>query len=368
VKKDNLAVIILSAGYSSRMHRFKPFLKFGKYTAIEKLINTYKSSGIEEIIVVVGHRGQEVIEKVQDNKVRFIYNKDYPKGMYSSVLAGVNSLSPHIQGFFISPVDIPIIKNHSIDYIKKEYLNSTKGIIHPSFCGKRGHPPLIDNKYIDLILNNHGEGGLKRLLQKYEEDALDIALADESILMDMDTEADYIRLLEYYHMKAPSSGECGELFNIYNVPDNIKRHCIKVADLALELLDNHQTNTGHINRKVLKAAGLLHDIVRKERNHAQRGADILSKMGYDEVAHIISTHMDIRVDENQDITPNEILYLADKLVKEDRIVPLKIRMEETMELYGGNKEAMDNIQNRYKMAEKIMKKLKINNGKMPIYE
>ena len=372
MKNKNLAVIILSAGYSSRMHIFKPFLKFGKYTAIEKLINTYKNSSVDEIIVVVGHRGREIIEKVRDNKIKFIYNEDYPKGMYTSVLAGVNALSTHIQAFLISPVDIPLIKEYSIETIIKEYLNSSKGIIYPNFCKRRGHPPLIDGKYINSILNHNGEGGLRKVLRNYEEDALDVPLTDESILMDMDTEEDYIKLLDYHNMKAPNSRECDEFFNIYDVQDNIKSHSKKVRDLALELLDNYEGNTGyvnHINREILKAACLLHDIAKKEKKHAHRAADILSKMGYDEVAYIISTHMDIIVDENEDITANEILYLADKLVKEDKIVPLNIRMQETIELYRGNQEAMDNIVNRYKMAEKIIKKLKlkINNREKYIY-
>lgn len=65
-------------------------------------------------------------------------------------------------------------------------------------------------------------------------------------------------------------------------------------------------------------------------------------MGYEEVAYIISTHMDIAVDEQERITENEILYLADKLVREDKIVPLEIRLQQHMELYRGDTEVLAN--------------------------
>ncbi|WP_406541339.1 NTP transferase domain-containing protein [Clostridium ljungdahlii] len=56
MEKDKLGAIIISAGYSSRMGDFKPLLKFGECTAVEMIINTFKASKIDDIVVIVGHR------------------------------------------------------------------------------------------------------------------------------------------------------------------------------------------------------------------------------------------------------------------------------------------------------------------------
>lgn len=367
MKSKNISAIIVSAGYSSRMHNFKPFLEFGRYTAVERIINTLKNSGINDIILVVGHRGEEVIKKVKDYGVTCVFNENYPRGMYSSVLKGIEALGSHVTAFFICPVDIPLVKEYSINCMKKQYVESNKGIVYPNFCGKRGHPPLIDSKYIDAILSGDGEGGLKRLLQGYEDDSLDIRVCDEAILMDMDTEEDYQNLLKYFYTEAPNRRECYEILDIHKVSSNIIRHSSKVAKVSLELLDNLKDNGYHLKRGVLEAAALLHDIARKEKNHAQKAAKILTEMGYEEVAYIISTHMDITVDEQERITENEILYLADKLVREDKIVPLEIRLQQHMELYRGDTEVLAKIENRYDMAKKIIEKIKEINGEKLIY-
>lgn len=41
--KSNIAVLIIAAGYSSRMNDFKPLLPFGETTALERLIQTYEA-------------------------------------------------------------------------------------------------------------------------------------------------------------------------------------------------------------------------------------------------------------------------------------------------------------------------------------
>lgn len=322
MKKDRIASIIVSGGYSSRMHSFKPFLRFGKYTVVETVINTLENTGVHEIILVTGHRGEEIIKKLKDKGISYILNENYHKGMYSSVVKGVEALDDSITGFFIYPVDIPLVKSHTLQLLQNQFLQTQKGILYPTFSGERGHPPLLDSKYREIIINYTGEGGLRRLLQEYEDDAMDISVGDEIILMDMNIKEDYEKLLRYFHTGAPNRKECYEILNIHKIPVNIVKHSTEVARVSLEILAILKETGYYLNQPALEAAALLHDIVKGEKNHAQKGAKLLKEMGYEEVGYILSSHTDIEVDEEGKITENEILYLADKLVKEDKIIPL----------------------------------------------
>ena len=67
-------------------------------------------------------------------------------------------------------------------------------MLYPRFAGKRGHPPLIARRLFGEILAGDGEGGLRALLARHE--AADVDVADEGILLDMDTPEDYQRLAE----------------------------------------------------------------------------------------------------------------------------------------------------------------------------
>jgi CTP:molybdopterin cytidylyltransferase MocA len=86
MENKKISSIILSAGYSSRMGNFKPLLKFGEDTAVETIVKTHMNAGIDHIIVVVGHRGNEVREALKNYNVKCVQNENYSEGMFSSVV------------------------------------------------------------------------------------------------------------------------------------------------------------------------------------------------------------------------------------------------------------------------------------------
>jgi len=366
MKKNNFAAIILSAGYSSRMGDFKPLLKFGEYTAVETVVNTFKASGINNIIVVVGHRGKEIIEVLKDSGVKCIENENFPQGMYSSILKALEAIGEEANAFFMLPVDIPLVKKHTIEILKDKYMQYNKGIIYPAFNGKKGHPPLIDCKYKDIIMKNSEDGGLKNILSKFEEDSINIPVFDKASVMDMDAKEDYIKLLKYFNIGAPDREECYCILNTYEVPDNIIKHCTKVSKMALYISKELNQSGYNFNENVIEAAALLHDIARRSKNHAKVGAEILTSLGYKYIGNIVATHMDIKVDEKEDITENEILFLADKLTKDDRFISLENRMASC--LLNNDFKASSEIKRRFTEAKKIKEKVEKVLGKSLQYE
>lgn len=357
MKKNNIAAIVISAGYSSRMGSFKPFLKFGEYTSIETVVNTFKDSGINEIIVVVGYRGCEIVEKLKNSGAYCVINEKYSEGMYSSILRAVEKLNSSVSAFFMLPVDVPLVKKHTIEILKTKYLESNKGIVYPTFYGEKGHPPLIDYKYKDIIMNSNQEGGLRKILQNFKEDSLCVPIFDQATVMDMDTKSDYEKMLEYFELKAPNRKECYSILELYNTPNKIINHCVEVARVALNILEILNKRGYNLNASALEAAALLHDIARREKDHAKVGEKILKDLGYEQVGNIISTHMDIQVDEDKGITENEILYLADKLVKEDKVELLEVKITEYLKKYSDNCHALEKITKRFAEAQKIITKI-----------
>ncbi|HEX5834800.1 MAG TPA: NTP transferase domain-containing protein, partial [Pyrinomonadaceae bacterium] len=61
----HVAAVILAAGRSKRMGAFKPLLPFGAQTVIESCIDYLRKGGIETIIVVVGHRAEELQNRLR---------------------------------------------------------------------------------------------------------------------------------------------------------------------------------------------------------------------------------------------------------------------------------------------------------------
>ena len=366
MQKSDIAVLIIAAGYSSRMHEFKPLLPLGKTSALQRLIETYKTHGLNHIYVVVGHRHKEIEEVLKNENVTVVYNEAYDKGMFSSIQKGLGAIDidGRISVFYMNPVDIPLVKGQSLERLFEAYVREKKGVIYPTFLGHKGHPPLIDIQYKEHILSSDGEGGLKRVLEAFNEDALYVSVYDQAVLMDMDTKEDYETLCAYDRRTAPTEKECLALMYENGVDEHIIAHCQAVEKMMQIILFELSCIKIVLDKNTLLAAALLHDIARKEKNHADVGALKLKTLGYEAIGTIIATHMDIDVDINAPLNENELLFLADKLVSEDEACGFEKRFEKAFLKCEGNLEAQKNIMKRFNATKMIIKKIENLTGKV----
>jgi molybdenum cofactor cytidylyltransferase len=190
-----IAAIILAAGYSSRMGTLKPLLKIGGETILERAIRLFSELGVGDVIVVVGHRAEQIIPIVHDCGARAVMNEQFEQGMFSSVQAGVNALNPGSEAFFVLPVDIPLVRILTIRDLLKAYRGGSSKIVVPVFQGRRGHPPLISAGYRKEILSYCAGDGLRGFFGKHDHFFEQVEVPDEMILFDLDTPADYEALV-----------------------------------------------------------------------------------------------------------------------------------------------------------------------------
>lgn len=143
--------------------------------------------------------------------------------------------------------------------------------------------------------------------------------------------------------------------------ENIVAHSLQVCRVATCLLDHLKFEGIHLDRQLVQAAALLHDITKTrsfntEENHALTGGQYLTDSGYADVGNLVRQH--VRLDdysENKSLTEAEIINYADKRVLHDRIVPLDERMNYIMEKYGtrpGHKQRIRLLWEKTKDLEK----------------
>ena len=100
VKTENISAIILAAGLSKRMGQFKPLMELGGQTIVERVVSLYRAVGLTDIGVVVGFRGEEIKAALTSSGIRITVNRDFDKGMYSSIVTEVRDLSDSCRAFF----------------------------------------------------------------------------------------------------------------------------------------------------------------------------------------------------------------------------------------------------------------------------
>ena len=90
----HLGALVLAAGYSSRMGRFKPLLPFGQSTVIESAIESLRTAGIGDITVVAGHRAKELQPLLNRLGVRWVLNAAYESSILFEQFHAFESFAP----------------------------------------------------------------------------------------------------------------------------------------------------------------------------------------------------------------------------------------------------------------------------------
>ena len=108
-----------------------------------------------------------------------------------------------------------------------------------------------------------------------------------------------------------------------------------------------------IHLGLVNAACLLHDIARGEKDHPAKGRQIVAALGYPAVAEIIACHMELPEEYAPGINACSLVYLADKMVRGDQLVPLETRREEMLARHRDNPAARQAIERRMAAALRI---------------
>jgi molybdenum cofactor cytidylyltransferase len=363
VNARRFAAIVLAAGLSSRIPQFKPLLPLGGETITDHVISTFLNCGIE-VFLVVGHRKDELRAGIKKRDIKIIENPDYRKGMFTSVRAGISRLQPVYQGFFIMPVDIPLVRESTIRRLMGVAAEQSQKVVYPVFGEKRGHPPVIPSSFISPILAWEENGGLKTFLKPREKSALEIPVADSNILFDIDTPQDYTALLErFQHSETPTDEECEAILtSICKVkPDRI-RHCKKVSEVAVAIA-RALNNSGSIaDVELVRVAAILHDIAKGQPKHDITGGQILRDLGFSKVGDIVAVHSDL-ADGNTGLSLEaKIVFLADKFVQGERLVSIEERYSDVSRRYSLTREISNKVNERMYVALKVKEEIERLSG------
>ena len=170
------------------MGAFKPLLPFGNKTVIECCVDSLRAGGVETIVVVLGHRADDVRKKLTG--VSFAINPDPDSEMGASIAAGVRELPNDAPATLIALVDYPAVPAAIVSAIVDEW---TKGaqIVIPTWQGRGGHPVLVDLNFRSELLNLPASGGLRAFFESHRAAVRRLAVDSPFIARDMDTWDDY---------------------------------------------------------------------------------------------------------------------------------------------------------------------------------
>ncbi len=195
--KSFVDAVVLAAGESKRMGSPKQLLPFGDSSIIETVIQNVGKSAIAQTIVVLGSHFDEIFTRISKYPLTIARNRDYKKGMLSSLQQGLKKIHNQTGSVMILLGDQPMISTTMIDLLIDAFQHSGKGIAVAVHENKKGHPVLFNVNYVSEIEKMASEKSLHDFLNDHQDEILEVETGSPEIHRDIDTIEDYNKELNY---------------------------------------------------------------------------------------------------------------------------------------------------------------------------
>ena len=160
--------ILLAAGSSKRYgteNKLSALIN-GKSVINHTLDTLLKTFHHNEIIVVVGHDFQNIINLINNPKINYVKNQNYKNGMGTSISSAMKKIDSYTNGVMIIPGDMPFITIEDLIKLEKKFweLKCTK-VVCPKHNGIIGNPVLLPKSYFKILESLNDDIGAKSYIK-----------------------------------------------------------------------------------------------------------------------------------------------------------------------------------------------------------
>ena len=184
-----IAGILLAAGMSTRMGEPKALLDWGGEPLVRYQVRQLREAGADEVVVVLGHRGDDVHREMRGLECRTVLNATYQLGRAGSLRAGAKAVSREAETIVVLNVDQP--RAAALIRAVIEARTPEAAAARPAHGGRHGHPVALAGRLRgELLEASEEDGGLRGVLAAHADAIVD-APAGEECLLDLNTRAEY---------------------------------------------------------------------------------------------------------------------------------------------------------------------------------
>ena len=206
-----IAGIVLAAGSSSRLGRPKQLLPLQGEPLLRFTLRRILTTSLDAVYVVLGHHGDNITRAIEDLPVRIVYNPHAERGQSTSVLAGLNAVAaaePDAVMFLLG--DQPLVDPKVVNRLISRWRETRTGVVAPRNTGDPGRNPILfDRLVLPELMTLTGDVGARDIVRAHQMRS-DISLVDVDTPAprDVDTEADYLELLESQESASSADAPC----------------------------------------------------------------------------------------------------------------------------------------------------------------
>jgi molybdenum cofactor cytidylyltransferase len=189
---ENIGIIILAAGASTRMGEPKQLLPIRDQTLLAKVLKTALGSSAKYVITVLGANENILRDAIEWHSVGIVNNTTWEKGIGSSIKAGVQSLMSsvsNLNGVILVVCDQPLLTSQHLTKLIEASEQAQEKIIASAYANTLGAPVCFPKKYFQHLLTLEDHEGAKKIIQQFSNEVTSIDFPGGEI--DLDTMDDY---------------------------------------------------------------------------------------------------------------------------------------------------------------------------------
>lgn len=194
---NEIGIVILAAGASTRFGSPKQLINFGKKSLLSKAVQTALESNASRATLVLGANSELMLMQTKNVPINTTINADWKTGIASSIKHGLSELlkeSDELSAAIFMLCDQPMITAEHINQIIDKFAESKKPIIASSYKNTLGVPALFTREMFAEIMKLEGDKGAKNLISAKSNQTTKVDIPEAEF--DIDTSKDLQRLLD----------------------------------------------------------------------------------------------------------------------------------------------------------------------------
>lgn len=192
---DDIGVVVLAAGASSRLGKPKQLLEFQGKPLLQHVLDQIRPVSFASYVLVLGAGAGGIRNAIDPGNFDVAINENWTEGIAGSIRKGVeHSLAAHpdLDHLLFLLSDQPFVSNQLIRDLAHTHMQSGKKITACRYGGTTGVPAIFSKSVFPDLLSLRGDRGANRLIKQYRDEVAVVPFELGSI--DVDTPEDYREL------------------------------------------------------------------------------------------------------------------------------------------------------------------------------
>ena len=172
MKFNELSILLLAAGSSSRLGRSKQLLKVESESLLLRSSNLSLQVS-KNVFVVLGSNFEEHVQSIKHLSVAIVENKEWERGLGSSLKAGLRQIvekNPETKSVIILVCDQPLLTSSHLSKLAEVGEATNKLIVSSLYNNVLGVPALFKKELFNELLKLDDSEGARKLIQQKKND------------------------------------------------------------------------------------------------------------------------------------------------------------------------------------------------------